>query len=154
MAERHLAQLNIAHLREPLDHPDLEPFVANLDGVNAEADAALGFVWRLEDEESGNATDLRPWGDDMIVNLSVWTDMESLRTFVYAPGHVEVLRQRRQFFTPRQGPHMVLWWIPAGHIPTLDEAKERLDLLEARGESPEAFTFRESSTSGPSSAAE
>jgi hypothetical protein len=135
-----LAQLNVALLRHPLDHPDLVPFVSRLDDVNAEADAAPGFVWRLQ-EGTGNATGLRPWGEEMIVNLSVWTDLESLRAYVYAPGHVEVLRARRQFFVPMQTPHLVLWWVPDGHRPTLQEARERLTLLEATGPGPEAFTL-------------
>ena len=137
----HLAQLNVARLRVPLEHPAMIPFVTNLLTINAEADAAPGFVWRLQ-EESGDATSLRPWGDDMIVNMSVWTDVESLRQYVFTPGHIEIMRQRRAFFTPMDTPYAVLWWVPAGHIPTLDEAKERLDLLTAEGPSPRAFTFR------------
>jgi hypothetical protein len=137
----HLAQLNVARLAHPLDHPSLEPFVTSLDAVNAVADAAPGFVWRLQ-EESGNATDLRPWGDDMIVNLSVWTDVESLRSYVYGAEHADVLRQRRAFFTPMDGPTLVLWWVDAGHEPTLVEARERLDRLESDGPTPYAFTLR------------
>lgn len=142
MTDRHLAQLNVARLRVPLDHPALIPFMTNLLVINAEADAAPGFVWRLK-EESGNATELRPWGEDMIVNMSVWTDVDSLRQYVFTPGHIEIMRQRRAFFTPLETPHSVLWWIPAGHIPTLQEAKERLDLLKAEGPSPRAFTFKD-----------
>lgn len=142
MADWHLAQLNVAQLRVPLEHPAMIPFVTNLLAVNAEADAAPGFVWRLQDAGSGNATDLRPWGDDMIVNMSVWTDVEALRQYVFTPGHIEIMRQRRAFFTPMETPYSVLWWVPAGHIPTLEEAKERLDLLTAEGPSPRAFTFR------------
>jgi hypothetical protein len=137
-----LAQLNVARLRVPLDHPAMVPFVSNLVMINTEADAAPGFVWRLA-SEAGNATDLRPWGDDMIINMSVWTDVESLRRYVFAPGHIEIMRQRRAFFTPLETPYSVLWWVPDGHIPTLDEAKERLDLLTAEGPTPRAFTFRD-----------
>ena len=85
-----LAQLNVARLRNPLDHPDLAPFVEALDAVNAVADVAPGFVWRLQ-EESGNATGLRPWGEEMIVNLSVWEDVESLKDYVYSGAHAAVL---------------------------------------------------------------
>ena len=141
MADWHLAQLNVARLRVPLEHPAMIPFVTNLLAINAEADAAPGFVWRLA-SEAGNATDLRPWGDDMIVNMSVWTDVESLRQYVFTPGHIEIMRQRRAFFTPMETPYAVLWWVPAGHIPTLEEAKDRLDLLTAEGPSPRAFTFK------------
>ncbi|MBI1378417.1 MAG: DUF3291 domain-containing protein [Frankiales bacterium] len=137
----HLAQLNIAHLAHDLDHPDLAPFVASLEPVNAMADAAPGFVWRLQ-EENGNATDVRPWGPTIIVNLSTWTDVESLREYVYSGAHVEVLRQRRAFFTPVPVDTLVLWWVPEGHRPSLVEAKERLDHLRAHGPTAHAFTLR------------
>jgi Domain of unknown function (DUF3291) len=137
----HLAQLNVALLRHGLDHPDLAPFVAGLDPVNADADQARGFVWRLVDD-TGNATDVRPWGEDMIVNMSVWTDVESLRAYVFGAAHLEVLRQRRSFFVPAERPHLVLWWVPEGHRPTMLEAHERLERLELDGPSPYAFTLR------------
>jgi hypothetical protein len=141
MAPFHLAQLNVARLLHPLDHPALASFVDNLDAVNAVADASPGFVWRLQ-EESGNATDVRPWGDDMIVNLSLWVDLPSLRDFVFAPDHAAVLRRRRGYFEPMSTPHLVLWWVPAGHVPDLAEARDRLDDLEAHGATPHAFTLR------------
>jgi hypothetical protein len=78
----------------------------------------------------------------MIVNMSVWTDVEALRAYVFGPMHIEIMRQRRAFFTPLESAYAVLWWVPQGHIPTLDEAKERLDLLDAEGPTPRAFTFR------------
>lgn len=143
MADKHLAQLNVARLKHPLDHPDLAPFVDSLDAVNAVADAAPGFVWRLQ-EETGNATGVRPWGDDMIVNLSVWLDVASLEAYVYGAAHAAVLRQRREFFNVMERPHVVLWWVPVGHRPTLQEARDRLDRLEAIGPSPDAFTLRTS----------
>jgi hypothetical protein len=143
MAGRHLAQLNIARLAHPLDHPDLAPFVAALAAVNAVADTAPGFVWRLQDEALGNATDIRPWGDDVIVNLSVWTDVAALEAYVYGASHAAVLKQRRLFFHRMTTPSLVLWWVPEGHRPTLDEARERLDHLVAEGPTPYAFTLRE-----------
>jgi hypothetical protein len=139
----HLAQLNVARLAAPLDHPDLAPFVAALDAVNAVADEAPGFVWRLQEEGTGNATDIRPWGDDMIVNLSVWEDLASLESYVYGTAHASVLKQRRMFFTRMGRPSYVLWWVPEGHLPTLEEAKERLDRLEADGPTAYAFTPRD-----------
>ena len=138
----HLAQLNVARLAHPLDHPDMEAFVSALDAVNAVADDAPGFVWRLQEVEIGNATDIRPWGDDMIVNLSVWASAEALRSYVFAPGHVEVLRRRREWFVPMDSPHLVLWWVPAGHRPSLSEAGERLARLAADGPGPSAFALR------------
>ena len=136
-----LAQLNVARLSAALDSPELADFVAGLEPVNALADAAPGFVWRLQ-EASGDATGLRPWGDDMIVNLSVWASIEELRAYVFAPGHVEVLRRRREWFVPMDTPHLVLWWVPAGHRPSLVEAGERLTGLAADGPNPAAFTLR------------
>ena len=136
-----LAQLNIARLRHPLDHPDLEPFVSALDAVNADAEAAPGFVWRLIGDGTNNATDLRPWGDDMIVNLSVWESVEALREYVYAPAHRDILRQRRSFFDPMTEAFVVLWWVEDGEWPTLDEAHERLTMLRTHGPTAQAFTF-------------
>ncbi len=137
----HLAQLNVARLAAPLDSPKLADFVAGLDPVNALADAAPGFVWRLQ-EGAGDATRLRVWGADMIVNLSVWESLESLRGYVFEPGHVKVLRRRREWFVPMSTPHLVLWWVLAGHRPDLDEAGERLAVLAAHGPNPAAFTLR------------
>lgn len=136
----HLAQLNVARLRHELDHPDLGPFVEALDAVNAVADEAPGFVWRLQ--EDGNATSIRPWGPDMIVNLSVWTDLAALESYVYGAAHAGVLKQRRMFFTRMERPSLVLWWVEEGHEPSLEEAHERLARLEADGPTPYAFTMR------------
>ena len=140
----HLAQLNVGVLQAPLDSPQLADFVANLVVVNAIADAAPGFVWRLRDEAGSDATSLRPRGPDLLVNMSVWQTLESLRAFVYRSGqHLDMLRRRREFFRALDAAHQVLWWIPAGHIPDLDEAFSRLDLLRQQGAGPAAFTFRE-----------
>ena len=139
----HLAQLNVARLAHSLDHPNMEAFVSALDAVNAVADAAPGFVWRLQEAEIGNATDIRPWGDDMIVNLSVWEDLASLESYVYGAEHAAVLKQRRMFFHRLERPSLVLWWVAEGHEPTLEEARERLDRLEEIGPSPYAFTMRQ-----------
>ena len=138
----HLAQLNVARLRHELDHPDLAPFVDALDAVNAVADEAPGFVWRLQEEGDGNATSIRPWGDDMIVNLSTWTDLASLEAYVYGVAHAAVLKQRRMFFTRRESPTLVLWWVEDGHRPSLEEAQDRLQRLESDGPTAYAFTLR------------
>jgi hypothetical protein len=114
--------------------------MALLDPVNAVADASPGFVWRLQTED-GNATALRPYEDDrMIVNMSVWESIDALAAFVYRSGHVDVMRRRREWFESMK-PYMVLWWTPAGAIPTVDEAKERLEHLRVNGPTPYAFTF-------------
>src|ERR671933_136327 len=139
----HLAQLNIALPRAPLDAPLLAEFVARLEPVNAQADSSPGFVWRLQTEE-GDATGIRAFGDDrLIVNMSVWESLEDLRAFVYGNrSHLAAMRRRREWFTRMADAFMVLWWVPAGHRPSVAEAERRLELLRALGPSPEAFTFR------------
>jgi hypothetical protein len=137
----HLAQVNIARMRAPLDDPLLAGFVARLDGINALADAAPGFVWRLQ-TDAGDATALRPYDDERILfNLSVWETPGHLRQFVYRSAHVEVLRQRKSWFDRFEGVYLALWWVRAGHIPSVEEAKQRLEHLRTHGESGHAFSF-------------
>jgi Domain of unknown function (DUF3291) len=138
-----VAQVNIALPREPLDSPALAEFVANLEPVNALADNAPGFIWRLQDD-SGDATSIKAFDDDrLIINMSVWQSLEALWSFVYDGGHLEVMRRRREWMTKLAELHMVLWWVPHGHIPTIEEARERLDHLRANGPSERAFTFKQ-----------
>jgi hypothetical protein len=140
----HLAQLNIALPREPLGSDLLAEFEAQLDPVNAAADAAPGFVWRLQGED-GNATGIRGFDDyRLIVNMSVWESLEALRAFVFSSRpHLGVLRRRREWFERLGEAYLVLWWIPAGTpLPTVEEAEQRLAVLRERGPSPQAFTFR------------
>lgn len=138
-----LAQVNIARLRAPLDDPAIAGFVARLDEINALAEVSPGFVWRLQ-TAAGNATDLRPYADDRIlVNLSVWEDVDSLRTYVYRSAHAQLLRQRQSWFQRLTGVYVALWWIPRGHLPTVAEAKERLAHMDAHGPTPQAFTFQQ-----------
>jgi hypothetical protein len=141
--EWHLAQVNIAIPLEPVDSVRLAGFVAMLDPINAIADASPGFVWRLQTED-GNATAIRPFEDERImVNMSVWRSIEELGDFVFGSRHLDVLRRRREWFEKMAEAYTTLWWVPAGTIPTLEEARRRLAVLEERGPSPEAFTFRE-----------
>jgi hypothetical protein len=139
----HLAQANIGRFRAPLESPVMEGFRTQLDPINALADESPGFVWRLQTED-GNATAIRPYADDdlMAINMSVWESLESLQRFVYRSRHVDVLRGRKQWFEQADGPILVLWWIPAGRIPTVAEAQERLQHLREHGPTPRAFTFR------------
>jgi hypothetical protein len=121
----HLAQINIGRVRGPMDSPVMAEFKAALDEINALAEASPGFVWRLKDD-SGNATAIHEFPDPrLLVNMSVWTDVASL-----------------QAYEKFDRAHLALWWIPVGHIPTVDEAKTRLDRLDQAGPTPEAFTFR------------
>ena len=140
MSKYSLAQLNIGTLKAPLDSPELKDFVDNLDRINALAEGSAGFVWRLKGD-GNDATSLRPLGEDVIVNMSVWRDVEALKDYVYRSGHVEVMRRRREWFTRMAQAYMVLWWVPVGHVPTIAEAAARLELLRQKGPTSEAFTF-------------
>ncbi len=143
MSSYELAQLNIAQMRAPLQSPLMADFVTNLDRINALADQAPGFVWRLEDE-TANAVAVSPFGNDYIVNMSVWRDVASLSHYAFKSGHAEIMRRRREWFVPMTEAHAVLWWVAAGNRPTMVEAKHRLDHLRAHGAGPLAFTFKQS----------
>ena len=139
----HLAQINIGRILAPLDDPLMAGFVEQLAPLNALADASPGFVWRLQDE-AGDATSFHVFEDDRILlNMSVWERMEALQDYVYRSAHLGSLRDRKQWFEVPREPHMALWWVPAGHIPTPQEAKARLEHLRRHGPTPEAFTFKQ-----------
>ena len=138
-----LAQVNIARLLAPLDSPQLADFVAALDPVNAAAEAADGFVWRLQDD-SGDATGIQVFDDAwLIVNMSVWRDPAALTAYVYGAEHRPVLGRRREWFARPMEAMTALWWVPAGVRPTVADAEQRLRLLRTEGPTPEAFTLRE-----------
>ena len=142
MGNHHLAQLNVARFKASMDDPVMAGFVEALDPVNEIADAAPGFVWRLQTEE-GNATSIHIFEDDlMLVNMSVWESVEALADFVYRSGHIDIMRRRREWATRMVEAHMCLWWIPSGTTPTLEEAVDRLDHLRDEGPTPRAFTFK------------
>ncbi len=139
MADRRLAQINIGRLIAEQGDPRMDEFFANLDRINAIAERMPGFVWRLK-SDSGNATDIRPFADPtLLLNMSVWEDVESLEKFVFQTAHVNIYRKKTNWFVPDNGVHFVMWWIDAGHIPTPDEAMARLKHLEANGPSEQAF---------------
>ena len=139
----HLAEVNVGRMKTPLDDPAMADFVARLDEINALADAHDGFVWRLQTPE-GNATYLRPYDDDRILfNLSVWESVETLKEYVYRTAHNELLRDRRKWFEHMSEMYLAMWWVPAGHIPTVDEAKQRLEHLREHGPTPHAFNFKQ-----------
>jgi len=143
MSGYQLAQLNIAKMREALESPVMVDFVNNLDRINALADQAPGFVWRLKDE-SEEAMAMRLFGNNYVVNLSVWNDVTSLSDYAFQSGHVEIMRRRREWFLPMSGATTVLWWVPTSHLPTVAEAKAKLEHLRVHGPSPSAFTFKQS----------
>lgn len=142
-----LAQVNVARLDAPLDHPRLHDFVMALDTVNSEADDAPGFIWRLQADD-GNATSIRAFGWDVdgaagiIVNMSVWTSVEALADYVYSGQHLAVMKRRREWFVPMREAYTALWWVPTGHRPTTAEAEERLRQLRRGGPTVNAFTLR------------
>ncbi len=142
-SKHHLAQFNMGRMRGPIASPIMEGFRSQLARINALADASPGFVWRLQTED-GDATAIRAYEDPlMAVNMSVWESLEALHEYVYKSPHVGPLRDRREWFEQLPTPILVLWWIPEGHIPTVEEAKEKLAHLEAHGPGPSAFTFRQ-----------
>ena len=139
-----LAQVNIGRLLAPVDSPVIADFMAALDPINALADTSPGFIWRLQTTE-GNATSLHSFDDELIIsNMSVWASIEALRAFTYTSAHTGVMRRRREWFEAYETAYMALWWVPAGHRPTIEEAKERLAALDRDGPTPYAFTFRTS----------
>ncbi|MFI6868205.1 DUF3291 domain-containing protein [Nocardia sp. NPDC050406] len=143
MNGHHLAELNLAMLRYPLDDPRMAGFTSMLEPINALADASPGFVWRLVDEDGADATSMRPLGEDVIINLSVWESREALWDYVYRSQHLDFLSRRSDWFARPREPMTVLWWVPAGHIPTLEEALDRLRMLRENGSTPAAFGLRE-----------
>jgi Domain of unknown function (DUF3291) len=143
MARYHLAQINIGRVKAPIEDPLMAGFVARLDELNALADRSPGFVWRLQ-TTAGNATYFRPFPEDdrILMNMSVWETIEALRHYVYKTVHAELLRQRHEWFEQFEGAYTALWWVPAGHLPGIDEAKKRLAYLDKHGPTEFAFTFK------------
>ncbi len=138
----YLAQVNIAKMLAPLDSPAMVDFVANLDSINALAENSEGFIWRLKAGDN-NATSIKIFDDDfMIVNMSVWKNIDTLFAYVYKSNHVEVFKRRKEWFEKMKEMHMAFWYIPAGHLPSVDEATERLNYIRQHGETPYAFTFK------------
>ncbi len=140
--KRHLAQANVARMRAPLEDPVMQGFVDRLDPLNEIADNTPGFVWRYQ-TEAGNATEVRVFDDELVLfNMSVWESVEALEAHVYKSNHIEAVRKRTEWFEKPTRSPFVLWWIEAGHIPTVEEAKDRLEKLWHDGPSEQAFTFR------------
>ncbi|WP_214109200.1 DUF3291 domain-containing protein [Acrocarpospora catenulata] len=139
----HLAQLNVAHLLAPLDTPQLAEFVSLLEPVNQLSDSAPGFVWRLKGGDDPTDTVQHDYGDDLVINFSVWESRETLWNFVYRSRHLAVLQRRREWFHRVAEPYSVMWWIEEGTIPELEDGMARLERLRAEGPGLEAFTFKD-----------
>jgi len=139
----HLAQVNIARALAPLDSPVMAGFVARIAEINALAEASPGFVWRFQDD-TGNALYVRPYADERILfNLSVWQSPDHLKAYVYQSKHIELMRQKQQWFEHSDEAILALWWISAGSLPTVDDAKARLAHLRQHGPTAHAFGFRQ-----------
>lgn len=137
-----LAQMNIARFHHPMDHPDMVGFVEMLDPINHQAEAAPGFVWRLTGEGANDATSIAFYDDPLtLVNMSVWDDVASLRDYVYRAEHMGMVKRRHEWAEAMESTYLVLWWVPAGHTPSLVEGDAKLKLLTANGPTSEAFTF-------------
>lgn len=142
MSRYQVAQVNIGRIKAPLDDAIMAGFVNRLDDLNALADRSPGFVWRLQTSE-GNATYFRPFNDDrLLLNMSVWETIEALKNYVYRTAHAAMLPYRHEWFEKFSGAYSALWWVPAGHIPGIDEAKKRLAYMEKNGPTEFAFTFK------------
>lgn len=138
----HLAQLNIAKAKYPLDAPEIKDFVDNLEPINALAEQSDGFIWRLKDD-SGNATSIEAFDSpDTVVNMSVWRSAEDLKKFMFKTHHKDFLARKREWFEDLKTDSYVLWWIGEGHIPTLQEGESKLNHLRAHGPTANAFSFK------------
>ncbi|MCU0535409.1 MAG: DUF3291 domain-containing protein [Hydrococcus sp. Prado102] len=140
--EYHLAQVNTATLRAPLDEPQMADFVAQIQRINAIADRDPEFVWRLRAEGAEDATSIRAFDDERIlITLTVWKSLEGLSNYVYRSDHAQLMRDRLRWFEKPTQKSIALWWIPIEHQPTVAEAKERLEHLRCYGSTPYAFSF-------------
>jgi hypothetical protein len=138
----HLAQLNIAKAKYSLEAPEIKEFVDNLEPVNNLAESSEGFIWRLKDED-GDATSIQAFSDpDIIVNMSVWSSTDTLKNFMFRTHHRNFLRRKKEWFHNIPEDSYVLWWVPVDHVPTIEEAVEKLDFLRSNGDTPYAFTFK------------
>jgi hypothetical protein len=125
-----------------INDPIMKEFVENLDAVNQIAEKSEGFVWRLKNENN-NATSLNPYNDEtIIINVSVWKSIETLEKFMYRTFHSDFLKRRKKWFLNYGSAHTAMWWIPEGHIPTMQEAVDKLSFLQTNGPSPNSFDFR------------
>ena len=139
----HIAQLNIAEAKDSIESKTMADFVNNTDRINALADSSAGFIWRFKANEVDNAYGLQLWKSEFtITNMSIWKDRKSLFDFVYNSVHVDIMKRKKEWFHKMPKMHMVLWKVTEGHVPTVEEAKERLEYLQKHGESEHAFTFK------------
>ena len=138
----HLAELNVGRLVAPTDDPRVAEFMNALDKINGMGKRMPGFVWMMEgsgEPGTGN-TEAKIAGDPRYVsNLTVWESVETLENFVWNTVHRAFYAKREQWFEVLGAMHFVMWWVPVGHRPTLDEGLARLELLKQKGDGEEAF---------------
>ncbi len=144
--EHHLAQANIARFKAHLDHPSMKEFVDFLEPVNRFAEASPGFIWRLTDADGRSASYIEtPFKEEMMaVNLSLWSNMEDFKHFVYGTVHSYFLRNKKKWFVMDGTSQFIMWWLPAGELPSLQMAKEKLALHDVQGDSPDVFSIKNS----------
>jgi hypothetical protein len=141
MSKLHLAQVNIAKKLAPLDDPIMQDFINNVDKMNAIADSSPGFIWRMKDEDKDLGAQVFQ-DDSLVINISVWEDLDLLFNYTYNSGHIEVFKRKKEWFSKMKMMHMAFWYVPEGYEPSFQDAKDRLDYLNIHGDSPYAFTFK------------
>ncbi len=135
----HLAELNVGRLLTAPDDPLVDEFMRNIDRINGLGKRMPGFVWMMESEGAEGNTGTKIDGDERYVpNLTVWEDVASLETFVWGTVHKQFYERRREWFEKLEM-HFVMWWVPVGHNPTLEDALKRLDARREHGDSENAF---------------
>ncbi|WP_298346049.1 DUF3291 domain-containing protein [uncultured Algibacter sp.] len=137
----HLAQVNIAKRLAPMDDPIMQDFINNVEKINAIADEAEGFIWRMQDEDKDLGAEIFQ-DDTLLINMSVWESLVSLFNYTYKSGHIEVFKRKKEWFSKMKMVHMAFWYIPEGYEPTFQDAKQRLDYLNKYGDTPYAFSFK------------
>ncbi len=141
--EYQLAQINVARMiGVNIDDPIMKEFVDNLDKVNEVAENSEGFVWRLKDE-SNNAAGFNPYHDEqVIINLSLWEDVEPLKNYIYKTMHASFLKRKKEWFQKYGEAHYALWWIEKGSLPRVEQALARFKYLQKHGSTEKAFDFK------------
>lgn len=141
MSQFHLAQVNIAKRLAPMDDPIMLDFINKVESINEIADLAEGFVWRMKDEDKDLGAQIFQ-DDTLLINISVWKNLESLFNYTYHSGHIDVFKRKKEWFSKIKMMHMAFWYVPKGYKPTFQDAKNRLNYIDKNGPSPYAFTFK------------
>ncbi len=141
MNSYYLAQVNVARAKAEMNTETMRGFMGQLDAMNHLADTADGFIWRMIGD-GGDYTSIRPFDDPLVImNVSLWRDIDSLKNYVYKTVHMNIVRDRHTWFHKMNEFQQALWWHPVSHQPTAQEAKEKLERVRLLGATQEAFTF-------------